>query len=170
MLFLFSASVMAQATTGTLKGSVVDPNGAAVAGATVTAKNEATGIEQSTTATSDGLFTITNLPPGKYTVKVSPGAGFSTKETTGVDVRIGTETDIKVDLAIGTPTETVTVTGNTEEIVQTTSQISASFETRKVEELPSNSAGGGLDTLALLAPGVVPGFGNVNSNGTYAVG
>jgi len=166
MLFLFSASVMAQATTGTLKGSVVDPNGAAVAGATVTAKNEATGIEQSTTATSDGLFTITNLPPGKYTVKVSPGAGFSTKETTGVDVRIGTETDIKVDLAIGTPTETVTVTGNTEEIVQTTSQISASFETRKVEELPSNSAGGGLDTLALLAPGVVPGFGNVNSNGT----
>jgi outer membrane receptor protein involved in Fe transport len=166
MLFLFNASVMAQATTGTLKGSVVDPNGAAVAGATVTAKNEATGIEQSTTATSDGLFTITNLPPGKYTVKVSPGAGFSTKETTGIDVRIGTETDIKVDLAIGTPTETVTVTGNTEEIVQTTSQISASFETRKVEELPSNSAGGGLDTLALLAPGVVPGFGNVNSNGT----
>src|SRR5262249_50757256 len=36
---------------------------------------------------------------------------------------------------------------------------------RKVSELPSNSAGGGIDTLALLAPGVVPGFGNVNSNG-----
>lgn len=166
MLFVFSAPVMAQATTGTLKGTVVDPNGAAVAGATVTAKSEGTGIEQSTTATSDGLFTITNLPPGKYTVKVSPGAGFSTKEVTGVDVRIGTETDIKVELAVGVPTETVTVTGNTEEIVQTTSQISASFETRKVEELPSNAAGGGLDTLALLAPGVVPGFGNVNSNGT----
>jgi outer membrane receptor protein involved in Fe transport len=166
MLFVFSAPVMAQATTGTLKGAVVDPNGAAVAGATVKVKSEATAVEQSTSATDEGLFTITNLPPGKYTVTVSTGAGFSTKAVTGVDVRIGTETDIKVELAIGAPTETVTVTGNTEEIVQTTSQISASFETRKVEELPSNSAGGGLDTLALLAPGVVPGFGNVNSNGT----
>jgi len=166
MLFAFSTPLMAQATTGTLKGTVVDPNGAAIAGASVTVKSEATGIEQTTSATSDGLFTVTNLNPGKYTVKVSPGAGFSSKEVTGVDVRIGTETDIKVELAVGVPTETVTVTGNTEEIVQTTSQISASFETRKVEELPSNSAGGGLDTLALLAPGVVPGFGNVNSNGT----
>jgi len=166
MVFVFSEPVMAQATTGTLKGAVVDPNGAAVAGATVKVKSEATAVEQTTSSTDEGLFTVTNLPPGKYTVTVSPGAGFSSKAVTGVDIRIGTETDIKVELAVGAPTETVTVTGNTEEIVQTNSQISASFETRKVEELPSNAAGGGLDTLALLAPGVVPGFGNVNSNGT----
>jgi hypothetical protein len=166
VLFVFSMPAMAQATTSTLKGSVVDPQGAAISGATVTVTNEATGIVQTTTATSDGLFAVTNLPPGKYTVTGTGGSGFSAKKVTGVDVRIGTETDIKVELAIGTPTETVTVTGNTEEIVQTTSQISASFESRKVEELPSNAAGGGLDTLALLAPGVVPGFGNVNSNGT----
>src|SRR4030095_2624147 len=139
MVFVFSEPVRAQATTGTLKGLVSDPNGAAVAGAKVTVKNEATGIEQETTSTNDGLFTVTNLPPGKYTVRVT-GTGFSTKEVTAVDIRIGTETEIKVDLAVGAPTETVTVTGNTEEIVQTTSQISASFETRKVEELPSNSA------------------------------
>ena len=166
VLFVFSKPAMAQATTGTLKGAVVDPQGAAIAGATVTVRNEATGVVQTTTATSDGLFAITNLPPGKYTVTGTGGSGFSAKKVTGVDVRIGTETDIKVELEIGTPTETVTITGNTEEIVQTTSQISASFESRKVEDLPSNAAGGGLDTLALLAPGVVPGFGNVNSNGT----
>jgi len=166
MLVIVSKPAMGQATSGTLKGSVVDPQGAAIAGATVSVKNAATGIGQTTTATGDGLFTFTNLPPGKYTVTVSTNAGFSSKQVTDVDVRIGTETDIKVELPVGTPTETVTVTGNTEEIVQTTSQISASFESRKVEDLPSNSAGGGLDTLALLAPGVVPGFGNVNSNGT----
>jgi outer membrane receptor protein involved in Fe transport len=96
---------------------------------------------------------------------VAPTSGFKTKSVTGVDVRLGTETDIKVELEVGVPTETVTVTGSTEEIVQSTSQISSSFETRKVEELPSNAAGGGIDTLALLAPGVVPGFGNVNGNG-----
>ena len=68
VLFVFSKPAMAQATTGILKGAVVDPQGAAIAGATVTVTNEATGIVQTTTATSDGLFAITNLPPGKYTV------------------------------------------------------------------------------------------------------
>ena len=70
VLFVFSKPVMAQATTGTLKGSTVDPQGAAIAGATVTVKNEATGIVQTTTATSDGLFTVTNLAPGKYTASI----------------------------------------------------------------------------------------------------
>jgi outer membrane receptor protein involved in Fe transport len=169
MVFVFSEPVMAQATTGTLKGKVVDPNGGAVAGATVTARNEATGVEFTSTSNSDGAFSFSSLLPGKYTVKVAPTGGFSTKSVTGVDIRLGSDTDLKVDLAIGTPTESVTITANTEQIVQTNSQISASFETRKVEDLPSNSAGGGIDTLALLAPGVVPGFGNVNSNGSTLI-
>src|SRR5574341_101921 len=164
MVFTFCPPVMAQATTGTLKGDVADPQGAAVAGATVTVRNEATGKEVTTTTNGEGSFTVASLLPGKYTVTVTQ-SGFSTKATTGVDVRVGTDTDIKIALVVGAQTETVTVTANTEEIAQTTSQISSSFETRKVEELPSNAAGGGIDTLALLAPGVVPGFGNVNSNG-----
>ncbi len=165
MILLSNTPVMAQATTGTLRGTVLDPNGAAVAGAAVTVKNEATGIETTSTSNSEGAFTITSLLPGKYSVTVAPSSGFKTKTTTGVDVRLGQDTEIKVGLEVGVPSETVTITGNTEEIVQTNSQISSSFETRKVEELPSNAAGSGIDTLALLAPGVVPGFGNVNGNG-----
>src|SRR5215813_10154902 len=165
MIFVFNQPVMGQATTGVLKGTVLDPNGAAVAGAAVTVKNEGTGIESSTTSNADGGFTVTSLLPGKYNVTVAPASGFKTKSVTGVDVRLGVDTDIKVQLDVGTPSETVTITANTEEIVQTNSQISSSFETRKVEELPSNAAGSGIDTLALLAPGVVPGFGNVNGNG-----
>ena len=158
---------MAQATTGNLKGSVVDPNGQVVAGGTVTAKNEATGTEFTANASDSGLFSLSNLPPGKYTVTVSPTAGFSTKIVTGVNVKLGETTDLKVDLAVGAPTASVTVTGDTEQTIQTdTSQISANFENRKVQDLPSNAAGNGIDTLALLAPGVVPGFGNVNSDGT----
>jgi outer membrane receptor protein involved in Fe transport len=165
IIFVFSPPVMAQATTGTLKGTVVDPNGQAVAGASVTVVNEATGIEVTSTSNSEGAFIFTSLLPGKYKVTVAPTSGFKTKSVTGLDVKLGTDTDIKVALEVGVPSETVTITGNTEEIVQTNSQISSSFETRKVEELPSNAAGGGIDTLALLAPGVVPGFGNVNGNG-----
>jgi outer membrane receptor protein involved in Fe transport len=165
IIFVFSPPVMAQATTGTLKGNVVDPNGQAVAGASVTVTNEATGIEVTSTSNAEGAFTFTSLLPGKYKVTVAPTSGFKTKSVTGLDVRLGQDTDIKVALEVGVPSETVTITGNTEEIVQTNSQISSSFETRKVEDLPSNAAGSGIDTLALLAPGVVPGFGNVNGNG-----
>ena len=165
IVFLFSAPVMAQATTGRLTGTVVDPNGGVVAGTTVTAKNDATGAEKQFTTDAGGNFVISELQPGKYTVTATPGSGFSTKVLTGVNVKVGEATDLKVALEVGLPSAIVTITANTEEIMQTTSQQSSSFETRKVEDLPSNSAGGGIDTLALLAPGVVPGFGNVNSNG-----
>lgn len=166
-IFIFSMSAMAQTTTGVLKGTVVDPNGLVVSGATVTAKNDATGTEKATTTSGDGLYLISDLSPGKYTVTVAPTSGFSTKSVTGVDIKLGEITDLKVDLVVGAPSATVTVTADTETTIQTeTSQISASFETRKVQDLPTNAAGNGIDTIALLAPGVVPGFGNVNSDGT----
>lgn len=167
MIFVLNTPVMAQATTGTLKGTVVDSNGGVVGGTTVTVKNEATGVEKTTTTSSDGLYVVSDLAPGKYTVTVSPTSGFSTKNVTGVDIKLGETTDLKVDLEVGVPTANVTVTAETETTIQTEqSQITASFETRKVQDLPSNAAGSGIDTIALLAPGVVPGFGNVNSDGT----
>ena len=167
LIFVFSSSAMAQATTGSIKGTVVDPNGNVIAGANITAKNDSTGAQDSAQSNSDGGYEIKQLPPGKYSVSVAATAGFSAKTVTGVDVRLGETTNLKVDLAVGSATETVTVTANTETTIQTdTSQVTASFENRKVQDLPSNAAGNGIDTLALLAPGVVPGFGNVNSNGT----
>jgi outer membrane receptor protein involved in Fe transport len=167
LVFVFAAPASAQTVTGTLKGTVVDPNGAAVAGAAVTVKSETTGVEKSTTTSGDGNFEVPNLTPGKYTITVPGTGGFSGKTVTGVDLRLGLTTDVKVDLAVGSTTASVTVTAETETTIQTsTSQISSSFETRKVQDLPSNAAGNGIDTLALLAPGVVPGFGNVNSDGT----
>ncbi|HST51316.1 MAG TPA: hypothetical protein VLJ61_04825, partial [Pyrinomonadaceae bacterium] len=68
----------------------------------------------------------------------------------------------------GNVNETVTVVANTEEVVQRDqAQISTTVDTRRIEELPSNAAGSGLDTLALLAPGVIPNnSGGVNTNGT----
>ncbi|MCM3869317.1 MAG: TonB-dependent receptor [Pyrinomonadaceae bacterium] len=166
-LVVFSSlSVFAQATTGNLKGTVTDENGAGVAGATVTAKNQQTGVESSFTATGEGFYNITSLLPGTYTVTVE-GSGFSRSVVTNVEVRVGTDTPVNVALKPGSVSETVTVTAGMEEIVQREqSQISASFETRKVSDLPSNGAGGGIDTLALLAPGVIANrVGGTNTNG-----
>lgn len=165
MIPLSATPVMAQTTSGALTGTVTDATGGAIVGATVTVKNEGTGIEsQPFTTTSEGSFRIASLLPGKYTVTVE-APGFKRSVTTNVEIRIGTDNPLNPSLEAGDVTESVTVVAGSEEVAQTTSQISTSFEARKVEELPSNAAGGGIDTLALLAPGVVPGFGNVNSNG-----
>ncbi|HEX9629028.1 MAG TPA: carboxypeptidase regulatory-like domain-containing protein [Pyrinomonadaceae bacterium] len=156
VFFAFSVLAFGQAQTGTLRGTVIDPNGQVVAGATVTAKNQASGVVSNTfTTNGEGIYVIPNLIPGKYTVTVEQ-TGFSKKSVTDVDIGLGSVTELGVALAVGAPSETVTVTGAGEELVtKDQAQISTTFETRKIEDLPSNGAGGGLDTLALLAPGVV---------------
>jgi len=165
---LSAGSAMAQATTGTLRGVVTDTNGAVVAGAAVTAKNETTGsVAPATTSNGDGVFELAALPPGSYTVTIE-ATGFKRSVNTGVQVKVGIVNPYDAKLEAGNVAETVTVVATTEEIVQRDqSQISTTVETRKVEDLPSNAAGAGLDTLALLAPGVMPtNSGGVNTNGT----
>ncbi|MFN2596864.1 MAG: carboxypeptidase regulatory-like domain-containing protein, partial [Pyrinomonadaceae bacterium] len=168
LLLLLPLSAMAQATTGTLRGVVADPSGSVIAGATVTVKNEATGAVAAPAATTaEGTYEFAALPPGSYTVTVE-ASGFKRSVSTGVAVKIGIVNPLDVRLEAGNVSETVTVTANTEEVVQRDqSQISATVDARRISELPSNGAGGGLDTLALLAPGVTPNrSGGTNTNGT----
>jgi hypothetical protein len=167
ILLLTAVAAMAQATTGTLKGTVVDANGAVVAGATVTIKNDATGSVVTSSTTGDGSFEASNLTPGTYTVTVE-ASGFKRSANTGVNVKVGIINPVEVKLEPGSVSETVTIIANTEEIVQRDqSQISATIETRKVADLPSNGAGGGIDTLALLVPGVIANrSGGTNTNGS----
>ena len=166
IVLLTSQTTFAQATTGSISGTLVDPNGQVVPGATVVVKNEATGVESpSVVASGDGGFFVTNLQPGTYSVTVSSGSGFKTKVTSNVAVQLGVTREITIELEVGSASETVTVTSSVEEIAQTSSEISSNIESRKISELPSNAAGAGIDTLALNVPGVTPGFGNVNSNG-----
>ncbi len=164
---LFSQPVLAQGTTGSIRGAVTDQTGAVVPGATVVAKNQATGVETAPyKSTGDGIYNISNLNPGTYTITVE-AANFKRAVFTDIPVGVGQEVTIDAALQPGGLTETVTVAAGSEEVVnRETAQVSANFDTRKVAELPSNAAGAGIDTLALLAPGVLPGFGNVNSNGT----
>src|SRR5262249_55419842 len=156
----------AQATTGSLRGVVSDDKNAVIPDADVTAKNVATGVEAKTRTNSDGLYNLPRLLPGVYTLEIQR-QGFKKAQIEQVTVGVGTDTTIDATLKAGEISETVTVTATGEELIQKEQvQVSSTFEARKVAELPSNIAGGGIDTLALLAPGVVPGVGNVNNNGT----
>ncbi len=156
---------LAQATYGTLRGSVTDASGAVITDAAVTAKNVATGTEAKTVSNSEGNYTFGQLPPGTYLLTIEK-QGFKKGEFQDVTVLIGQTQSLDITLQAGQVSETVTVTAGGAELLQKEqAQVSTTFESRKVTELPTNIQGGGIDTLALLAPGVVPGIGNVNGNG-----
>ena len=158
-------SAMAQATTGGLRGVVTDEKGAVIPDADVAIKNTATGAETKTKSNGEGLYAFPSLAQGSYLLTVEK-QGFKKGEFQDVVIKIGVETTLDPTLQAGLGSETVTVTAGEALIQKEQTQISNTFEARKVSELPSNGAGQGIDTLALLAPGVTPGFGNVNGNGT----
>jgi outer membrane receptor protein involved in Fe transport len=162
---LFSITAMGQATTGGIRGVVTDQTGAVVAKAKVTARNLATGIEHSSETTDVGVYSITRIPPGLYHVSVEAG-GFKKAEIPSLEIPVGRDTVQDFGLEPGEVTETVTVTGTSEQLIEKdTAQISGRFQGERVRQLPINVAGSGLDRIALAMPGVTPGFGNVNGNG-----
>ncbi len=171
VLFVLVFSVvpsLAQATTGTLSGTVSDAKGAVVPNATVKIKSDSTGIEVTTVTNGDGIFTAAALQPGSYSV-TTEAKGFKRVLRTGVEVKVGIVNPVDVTLEAGNIGETVTITGSGgDEVLQTEqSQISSTLNTRQVQDLPSNGAGGGIDTLALLIPGVIANrAGGTNTNGS----
>ncbi len=161
-----SGTAWSQAATGGIRGVVTDTNGAALPGATVTAKSRATGAEAKTTTNSDGLYSLPRLVPGQYVVTIE-NEKFKKSEITSVEVNLGKDTVLDAALEPGAISEVVTVTGGAEAalVEKDTVQISATFQQKKIQDLPINVPGGGLDRVALLVPGVTVGFGNVNGNG-----
>lgn len=162
-----TVTASAQTATGGIRGVATDSAGAIIPNVSVTAKNAATGAEIRTTTNNDGFYSFARILPGSYNVSLET-QGFKKVEFTNVDVSVGKDTVLDVQLQTGQISEVVTVTGGSEALVEKDSvQISATFQARKIQELPINVPGGGLDRIALLVPGVTPGIGaNVNSNGT----
>jgi outer membrane receptor protein involved in Fe transport len=165
LLSLTIPAAFAQATTGSLGGLVTDPSGAVIPGAEVTATEIATGVQTKVASNADGVYSIPRLKPGLYNLEIQK-QGFKKQQIQQIAISIGAAVTLDALLQTGEVTETVTVTAAGEELNKEEVQISNTFEARQVQDLPSNGAGQGIDTLALLLPGVVPGVGNVNGNGT----
>src|ERR1041384_178112 len=167
VLPFMTPSAMAQATTGGLRGVVTDPNSAVVPHAPITATNMATGVDYKTTATGEGLYAISRIPAGRYSISVQV-QGFKKATYQDVEVAIGRDAVVDITLEPGAVSERVTVTSSSEvQIEKDTAQISARFSGREVTDLPINTGGAGLDRIALAMPGITSGIGaNVNSNGT----
>jgi Carboxypeptidase regulatory-like domain len=109
LFVLVSASLHGQQITGTIVGSVKDAQGAVLPGAVVKATNVDTQFSRSTTTGSEGEYRIEYLPVGKYTVDVE-ASGFKKFVQQNVVLAVDQTQPLNVILAVGTQTETVTVT------------------------------------------------------------
>lgn len=141
------------ATTGTITGTVRDPQGAAVPKAEVTISDEKNGVSRTVTATEDGFYTATSLPAGIYTISAAP-SGFKKSVTTGVDLHVNENKTVNVDLQVGAVTETVTVTSEAAPVELRSGEVSSLINEKQVTELPLN--GRNYAQLALMVPGVSP--------------
>src|SRR5713226_9653566 len=146
------AFAQSQATTGNIEGRVLDPKNAAVPGATVTATNQQTGLEKTSTTSDQGDFSVILLPPGIYTVRTN-ASGFAQSEVKDVTVTVGGRTPVEVTLGIGGATASVTVTAETPVVETTRTSVSTTINQKSIDNLPIN--GRNFQDFATLSPGVV---------------
>src|SRR5215813_7818081 len=144
--------VYGQSVTGTLLGTVTDPNNAVVAGATVTITEVHTNIKRSAATNEDGNYAFNNLALGTYTVEVER-AGFKRVLKSGVDVTVNSTTRTDLQLEPGTVSENVTVTAAEATALQTDrADISRIIDTKQVSDLPLGF-NRNFQGLMLLVPG-----------------
>ncbi|MDQ3754239.1 MAG: carboxypeptidase-like regulatory domain-containing protein, partial [Acidobacteriota bacterium] len=161
LLTLSAVSATAQSSTSRISGTVTDTSGAVVPGATVTAKNEATGTTQTQVTTDAGLYAFPSLPAGAYTVTVER-SGFKTVQTTGNALEVDTPLTVDVLLEVGQVSEIVTVQGGAEQLQTSSATIGNVVEQKAIEQLPLN--GRNPLSLILTEPGVSPRSAGAGSN------
>jgi hypothetical protein len=161
-ILLLGTAAWAQITTGSLSGTVSDPAGAVIPSAKIEVKSQNTAVVQELKSNESGSYKASFLTPGKYTVHVE-AAGFKAVDEKDVEVQLGRDTLVNIGLQVGSVTDTVQVEGAAPLVESDTSQLSYNVDSTKVVNLPGVQ--GQMDKLALLSPGIVYGFGNINSNG-----
>lgn len=153
LALLFSVNAFAQSGTSVIRGNVVDAQGAAVAGATVTITNDATSFTRSQATGDDGAYSFTAIPPGTYRVDAEAG-GFKKSSLTEVRAVVDTPTDLNVTMETGDVSETVTVTSQDADALVNTQDatLGNNFNSYQIEQLPLESRN--VASLLTLQPGV----------------
>src|SRR5499426_1719396 len=151
----------AQTSTSRISGTITDANGAVIAGAKVTAKNDATGVAQTQTTTEAGLYSFASLPVGSYTITVEM-TGFKTANQAGVIIQVNTPVTVDITMQVGQTNEVVNITGGVERLQTEDATIGNVVQQKAIESLPLN--GRNPLTLITLEPGVVQrSFGGIGS-------
>jgi hypothetical protein len=175
-LLVLTVVAPAQTFTGSISGTVTDPAGGLVPGATVNLTNLDTNDSRRQLTNDSGVYTFTAVPPGRYRLTLEH-PGFKRMVQEPIEVRVQQFETLDLALEVGQTNQTVEVSGQVALLDSATSSLSQVVENREVTELPLN----GRNTLALVAltPGVraqgqflqntatrsFAGWGNFSSNG-----
>ena len=152
-LFVSQAPLSAQTTTGSIVGTVTDPSGAVIAGASVTVTNVDTSIATKATTDNTGNYVVTPLPVGRYSVTVE-AAGF--KKSLRSDITVNVQDRIRVDAAleVGAVTDTVEVAAAAPLLQTDTSYLGQVVDSQRIVDLPLN--GRYFTRLVVLTAGTAP--------------
>ena len=138
VLLSLAVSGFAQSVaSGDLFVTVKDPSGKVITNATVTAKDQAKGLERAGVGDNQGDYRVSTLPPGNYVVDVE-AAGFAKATVTDVNVTVGQMVDLPVTLAVAGTSEVVNVSSAAELIETSRSSTTDTVEQRRIDNLPIN--------------------------------
>jgi hypothetical protein len=148
-----NAAVFAQAdvSTATLKGTITDPTGAVVVGATVTAKSVERGTTRISQTNSDGVYQIPSLQPGLYQLRIE-SQGFETAVVNNLQLSIGQTALYDAQLKVGSVTNIVEINTEGPVIEVERTQQANTIESRQIENLPN--IGRGFTSYVFTLPGV----------------
>src|SRR6266571_4692584 len=164
-LLLASSGFSQGIATGSMSGTVTDQTGAIVPGAKVTAVNAATNQTFAGETNDAGIVALRSLPPGTYKVTITT-KNFRSVALEKVEVVVGQDSSLgSIKLELGQVGETIVVESGTPLVETGTSQVTTSFNTRAVADLPLS---GSFDALALFIPGVADSGDNSFSNNNGA--
>jgi outer membrane receptor protein involved in Fe transport len=146
-LLLATAAMAQTSTTGTVEGTVTDPNGAVISGASVSLTGPNLIRSQTTTTDGSGLYRFNNVPPGKYTVAVAAISGFGASTRENVDVNLSTTSTVNINLAAAGATGVVDVVA-TSDIDQGSNTTGSNVSTEQFSNFPTARTVQSLYTIA----------------------
>jgi hypothetical protein len=169
VLVLLGAALAQDASSGAIRGTVLDSTGGLIAGAEIVLLNADTGLRSSMVTTQEGRFAFELLTPGDYSARAT-APGMAPQITPKVHVAVGGATELEFKLQIAGAKETVTVSGSPPVVDTQPTAVSSFIETRAIDELPLD--GRRFTDLALMTPGVTqdPRGMTSGSNGDLAFG
>ena len=150
-LLTFSSFAFSQTSSTSLRGTISDPSGQGIPGATVTLRNMESGMERSLATDTEGSYQFQQLPAGSYMLTVI-GQGFSRYERKDLVLLVNTPATANVQLRIGGTTESVTVTSEAPPLNLVDASIGNSFAENQVKDIPLD--GRNVPELLSLQPGV----------------
>src|SRR6202451_4479193 len=153
MALLTSLNVAGQQITASIRGTVLDPSGAIVQGATVTAKQTETGLTRTAVTDHQGEYVLVELPIGHYQLEVQ-ARGFQKYLQQGISLDVNQTATVGIQLRLGAETQQVKVSADAALVQNTVSSLGETVMEHEILDLPLD--GRNFSQLGLLQPGVVP--------------